>query len=217
MKENEIQISIYDIFNQYKYLGINRIFNSFYSRADNFVISQLLNLKDLASYGVSMIFYRNFGLLSNSLATVYLPKYGTSFKQNNEQEIFHESLTASFITGLISGLFVYAISETAVRLLWGNSYTDAVILIKIFSFGIPFLFIRTTAGYFLNFMGKTKVNMILSICSFLISMILNILLIPDFGIVISAVIAVTVSIINVGIMLAVIFKYLHSIICKNNQ
>ena len=97
------------------------------------------------------------------------------------------------------------------RLLWGNSYADAVVLVKIFSLGIPFLFVRTTAGYFLNFMGKTKVNMILSIGSFLISMFLNILLIPVFGIVISSVIAVTVSILNVGIMLAVIFRYFHAV------
>lgn len=204
LTENSDEFSLYKLMNEYRFLGINRIFNSFNSRVDNFVISQLLNLRELALYGVSMIFFRNFGLLSNSMATIYLPKYGMAMEKNNKREIFYESLIASFCVGLVSAIIVFFISGFAVKSLWGEDYIDSVILIKIFAVGIPFLFVRTTAGYFLNFLGKTKINLILSFFSFVVSILLNMILIPFYGLIISAAIAVLIPLINSIIMLYII-------------
>ena len=161
------------------------IFSSFlYARGDSLVIRYVLNSSALGIYGAAYRYLESLSLLPTALSHNLFPisarKEGIAFDQ------LKKILLVTFLSGLIISLLVYLFSPLLITGLLGNPYKEAIPVLKIFSFVLLLFFINAplatvvqSSNYVNRFLPWGFLNTSLNI-------ILNLMLVPMFGIIAAA-------------------------------
>ncbi len=161
------------------------IFSSFlYARGDSLVIRYVLNSSALGIYGAAYRYLESLSLLPTALSHNLFPisarKEGIAFDQ------LKKILLVTFLSGLIISLLVYLFSPLLITGLLGNPYKEAIPVLKIFSFVLLLFFINAplatvvqSSNYVNRFLPWGLLNTSLNI-------ILNLMLVPMFGIIAAA-------------------------------
>jgi O-antigen/teichoic acid export membrane protein len=154
-----------------------------------------------ACQSVAMIPY--FGM--SSISQVIFPGLAKFHNENNEIEIRNTiSSGLKHITMLVAPfcLIVAALSSQVMVLLFGKSYEDGAIPLRILMIAYMFLTIYMVMSSSLNAIGKTKQSIILSSLGVAITVFLCILLIPQHGLIGAslsvAVAAIIISFVSIG-------------------
>jgi len=211
---NYIDTNLTKMIWKYKYLSLNQIIDVLHEKADQLILAMFLAVSQIGIYGTGYLFYRNLGIVGNSIYSVYLPKYSKAISSENRLEIrnvFFEGFGVSIIIGTACAVLVYFISPIFIELFWGYEYDGAKLIIKILSFTIPIMFLNSAAGYFINSLEKGVVTLITSTISLLINVVLNLIYIKKYGIIAAAII----TNISVSINLAILLIYLGNYFKKN--
>ncbi|WP_170158493.1 flippase [Aquisalibacillus elongatus] len=156
-------------------------------RVDLLIISYFLGPAAVGIYVISVNVVERLWVVPKSVSTVLLPKI------SNTSSIGKKNLVTSTVSRIIlfvsvlMALVMYLISDIAINILFGESYEQSSILLKILLVGIisgaPAKIIANDfAGR-----GKPELNLYISIFTVLSNILLNILLIPTYGLIGAAV------------------------------
>lgn len=185
--------NIYTLFNikKYKYLISNSlnlflssIFIAIYMKIDLIIIKILLGTEAVAKYSVVTKISEIWSFLPVALIMVAFPKMVENYKFNiKKYDKYYEFLTILFF--LISVTIIFTINlfaKNIIIILYGNNFLESVAPLKIHIFSLVFIFIGTLFNRSLILKNKTKEILLATINGAISNILLNIILIPIFGI-----------------------------------
>ncbi len=168
-------------------IGLMLIFNLIYFRADMFLLSLLKSTRDVGIYGISYKFF-DFLLalplfLSNALYPFLLSNKGNSKK-------YFSIVNNYFLIFLVSSVIIilpFWFLSPLLSLI-KSDYVPAIVPFRILLLSLPFFFLTSFLQWILISLGKQKFLAYVYIFSTVINIILNIMFIPQWSYIASAVI-----------------------------
>jgi O-antigen/teichoic acid export membrane protein len=159
----------------------------------------------LGEYSLSSSLAQLLWVVPASIGTVLFPTVVKLVKSEKRKQTNRLALLTLSIA-IIGGTFVYFFSDFIIPLVYGAEYSLSSNYLKILIIGsVPYTTSMIIASYFLG-VNKPKLNLWSSFIGFLITLVLNVIFIPKFGVIGAAWTTSTSYIITTAI---VVFLYLR--------
>jgi len=135
---------------------LSAIFAFLVLKSDLFFVNYYLTKTDLGYYSLAVSFIDYIYILPVVIGTVLFQKL-SSLKKNDEKYNLMKKITFTF-----SGVYcvflviVYFLSEYLITFLYGEQFSDSIILVKLLLIGIFFMGIETIQVQYLNTIGFPK-------------------------------------------------------------
>lgn len=180
-------------------------------RLDQFMIKIILNTAELGIYSIGVNLAELLFLIPNSITTALSGKLYNINENDYESQKKHVVITAKFAFYISLILSLIAIFLTPlISILYGQEYNRAMMIIIILVFGIVFATIGKVLYVYYITKGEPLIHLIITFVAFLTNFILNIFLIPKFGIN-GAALASTISYFIYGVVYLLVFKIKENI------
>ncbi len=180
-------------------MGIFLMMFATYDRAiDSLLIQNFLGSKQVAWYGLA---YKIYGVLLQP-AYYYVnsifPIMGA--KNTDKQKLFKTSLGIMLVGAILIIIGVYLTAPIMVQILGGKSFLPSVPVLKVLITAALFSYVGHLVGFSLISEGGQKELLKLGAIALFFNLILNILLIPLFGIMAAAWVTVITEALDCGMM-----------------
>ena len=196
-KENFKEVLNFGLWQLFGFSGLYLI-----NFGDNFVIRHFLTLKDVGIYNSAYKLFNSIAGLSALFSSYYGSQVVEALESNNKKElkkIFYQDRIFLTIMLLIPHIFVIVFSEKIIAIIYGSSYLDAALILKVLMVGSFFRFATTFNKLVYNSLKKHKILQFLNMIQMIINLSLDIILIKKFGI-LGAAIGTTVAIVVTSIV-----------------
>jgi O-antigen/teichoic acid export membrane protein len=163
-----------------------------YMRIDQIFIKQLLNDSDLGIYSIGIIFSQFWYIFPVILSTTISP-YISKIKITSEEkyELFFTKLFRySLIISSLLIILIYLFSDFLINLFYGPQYGLAIEVLKIHVFTNVFVFMGVIQTIWIINEKKSKILLYKTIVGCAVSIVANIYLLPIYGVVGAAYVAV---------------------------
>ena len=172
-------------------------FQFFNYRLDMFLVSYYLDIREVGLYALSVVIAEFLWYIPNSISVTLFPK--VSAKDTRSANEFTRKVSRTSITiMLMAGSVICLVAPFLIRLFYGERFIESVIPLRILIPGvIAFGMVKILTGH-LHGRGKPQYGSIVTVCSLLLTILFDLLLIPRLGI--------------TGAALATTFAYLFSFV-----
>ena len=123
-----------------------------------------------------------------------------SVKNRDKKKIFDRSLLISLVMALTVMVVMYVLAPLAIKILAGDSFYASVEVLRVLLLALGFSYIGHIVGFTLISEGGQKEMLKVGLAALLINLVLNLLLIPYFGIIAAAWVTVLTEAIAAGMM-----------------
>ncbi|MEK7202915.1 MAG: flippase [Patescibacteria group bacterium] len=163
---------------------ISAIATSIYIRADQIFLKLLLGSKAVGSYVVAVRFSEVWFIIPAVICASLLPAILNAQKTNQEIFFFRSKKMYSllFYSSLLICAFIFISAPFIIKTLYGTDYIQSISLLRIYVWSIIGVFISTALQQFLLAQNKFKTILLLNVIGMTLSLILNSLFIPIWGI-----------------------------------
>ena len=167
------------------------------------MIEKYLDLKDLGNYTAAFKLVSFTYVFPALLATTFYPKI-LKVKENNKN-LIGKMYFFSFWTSVLIFFFVFVITDQIIDFFYNKNFNSVKIIFKISI--IPILFGGISATYIkrLYMKGKQKNIFIRSVFGIILNIILNLLLIPNYGVV-----GVSIATVTSILILEIVYDFFDS-------
>ena len=168
-------------------LGMAVIFNFLYDKIDIILISKLTDFSQVSFYSVGYGIYKSssfafsFLLISGFTRVSYLSR-----KKYAVKLFFIKYFKLILTISIFINVFLFFASDIIINIIYSVKYFNSILILKILSFAIIGLALNNLTGIILNALGLFKQNMFVTLSGLVINIILNIILIPYYGIIAAA-------------------------------
>ena len=162
------------------------LFQQFYTMADSIIVGRFIGEAALAAVGASAALTAVFIAIAVGGGAGALVITSNAFGRK-DFTLVKESISTSLISFLILSLILaaagYAFSERIMGLLNTpeNIKSDAVLYLRIYFLGLPFLFMYNILSSVFNSLGKSRIPLFLLIFSSLLNIVLDIAAVTALG------------------------------------
>ena len=155
-----------------------------YMRIDQIMIGEMIGDLGVGLYSVSTRFTELWYFIPSIFAISFFPKLVENFNLNKNKyyDACLKLLKLLFVISFSIAIFFTFCSNFIINFLYGKDYLMSVFALKISIWTGVFVFLGYVAGNMLVIENLNKHNLIKSIQGLLLNVILNILLIPKYGI-----------------------------------
>jgi PST family polysaccharide transporter len=155
-----------------------------YMRLDQIMIGEMIGDVGVGLYSVSTRFTELWYFIPSVFATSFFPKLVEKFNVNkkNYYDVCLKLLKLLFVISFSIALFFTFFSNFIINFLYGKEYTMSVFALQISIWTGVFVFWGVAAGNMLVIENLNKHNLIKSAQGLLLNIILNLVLIPKYGI-----------------------------------
>ncbi len=162
-------------------------------RLDVFIVNFFVGVEGVGLYVLAVSVVQLIWLISNSAATILLPKVASSEKTSRDNDVITAQMTrVTFWLSCVSGMFLAILANYMIPLFYGELFRGSVTpLLWLLPGVIAFSLVNVLASYIAG-IGKPQINLYISLAGLLITVSLNLLLIPSLNI-LGAAIASTIS------------------------
>ena len=172
-------------------LGLAVIFNFLYDKIDIVLISKITDFDQTAYYNAAYGILRASTAAFAFLFAAGLTRVsGLSRNKTAVRLFFKKYSVILFQISIILTIIIFFGADLIIKILYTDKFEEAVPVLKILSVALTGLALNNLTGIILNGMGFFKKNMNVTLIGLIINVILNIILIPEYGIAAAA--AVTV-------------------------
>jgi len=122
-------------------------------------------------------------IIPSGIATVIYPMFSRYYSESIEKlrEAMNFSTKILIILGIPIGFGTIILAENIINLIFGDQFSNSIVVLQIMAFAICFSFIREPYGFGLAAVGKEKILMWINIISLTLNVLLNLLLIPIYS------------------------------------
>ncbi|KAF5437636.1 Membrane protein involved in the export of O-antigen and teichoic acid, partial [Candidatus Methanophagaceae archaeon] len=183
--------------------GANMI-GEIYTSIDTIMIGYFLTSTDVGYYAVAISLSRFFWLVPRAMRTVAYPAISEYWAKDNHQAInrlVDKSLKYSACILIFAGMFVTFFAKDIVDFMFTSEFSPAVLPLTILIIGTVIYGIIGSIGGIFASVGKVSLTLIISAIHAVVSVLLNIALIPIYGIVGAATATAASYVLTVGIIL----------------
>ncbi len=175
-------------------LLLSGIFMNIMSWADTFFLGKILTIKDVGIYNIALSLALTLKLFYSSFSSMFYPISSSIIKKNKSENISLEekkkfsnlySKTSSWIlmTIISPAIFLIFFPEKSITIIFGNSFAPGALTLIILTSGVLFDTLIGPTTQSLMALSKTKKIFYVNSFSAITNIILNITLIPIFGII----------------------------------
>lgn len=191
-------LSILKKSSSYAYLTLTSFF---YNRADSFIISYFKGNTALGIYGLAYRFLESLSLLPSSLVQNLFPI--SAKKSGISKEQLKKIALVMIVFGIIFALGLFIFAPFLIKILFQKDYWQAIPILKIFSLVILLFFINAPLATVVQSSNLVRIFLPYGISNTLLNIVLNILLVPTFGIIAAAWVMVITEV--TGLLLNIYF------------
>lgn len=172
-------------------LGLAVIFNFLYDKIDILLISKLTDFNQVAFYHVGYGIYK-----VSSLSFLFLFVAGftrVSYLSTNKKAVglfFKKYLKTVLVICFLLSIVLILFADIFIRLIYSDKFQNSIIVLQILSFAIIGLGLNSLTGTILIGIGFFKTNMFITLSALVINMLLNLIFIPQYGIIAASVIMI---------------------------
>ncbi|MFZ5516356.1 MAG: oligosaccharide flippase family protein [Candidatus Zhuqueibacterota bacterium] len=173
-------------------------------RVDVFLINYFLGIDQAGIYSVAVILSELLQKFANTSGTVIFPKISGKEKSKKSRSLSIRVVLFVLSVGLVFGLFLWFMGEKIIVFLYKDKYLAAA---DVLYWLLPGTIVMAAGKIFLfSLWGKgfPRVTVIVPVIAFILNTILNLSLIPKYGMIGSAV-STSISYIFFGVSLALYF------------
>lgn len=157
--------------------------------SDRILIDKYLNLNDLGIYGTAATLALILNIFSYGAYKAFEPFIFKSWGQENFLKVF-EKIRNSFVYVLLVGVLCLTLfSKEFFQIMSSAKFHGAYFYVPMIIIGVYSSSIRMLYGTVITAQSKTKVNSAVSVVGASISIVLNILLLPKFGLICAALVS----------------------------
>lgn len=157
-----------------------------FMQSDILMIRYFLGIQYVSYYSISSKVSSLIIFPAVIITSSYVPKLVKLIK-NNEKEIFITKFTSIikilFIVYLLSSVLIMFYPKEVVLLLYGNEFIIGQSSLQTYSLFFFFYGLMTFSSVFLDYYGEAKIRSILLIIASVLNILLNLFLIPQYGII----------------------------------
>jgi O-antigen/teichoic acid export membrane protein len=167
-------------------LQLNGILDFFYSRIDTFLIATMLNTADIAYYEIASRIPDSLQSLFGSFNMAYFPSISRLYAKNDHhgaENLLENALRLTAFGSLFIAAIAYLFGKDIIRLLFSEQYLASEPVFIIISISLSVILIGTILGNSLVAVGESDKPVKINVVHSLVSLVLNLILIPYFGIV----------------------------------
>ncbi|MBA2869079.1 O-antigen/teichoic acid export membrane protein [Methanococcus maripaludis] len=173
-----------------------------YSHIDSLMIGYYLSETEVGFYAVAAIFIQGVTLIPGAIQKISNPMISKNYglKNYTNMIVFIKKVVSKvFLLSLCISLFFVVFGKLLICKLFGNDYLPAYVPLMILLIGYTVHSSYYSISTFFSSIGKVRLSFKIAVISALLNLILNILLIPKYGI-IGAASATTISLITMTIL-----------------
>lgn len=176
---------------------LGNLFQQFYSTADSIIVGQFVGEKALAAVGASYALTTVFimiaiggGIGASVITSQYL---GAELYQRMKTSVNTALLSFLAVSVLLGGIGLIFSRSILISLNTpDNVLAEAVLYLKIYFTGLPFLFMYNILSSIFNALGNSKTPLYLLIFSSLLNIVMDLVLVGGFGLGVAGAAAATV-------------------------
>jgi lipopolysaccharide exporter len=218
------QTALRELFQFGKYSAGTTMFSNMFTKADVLIIGALLPGAAVVLYDAAARVYTVLDIPMNSASQVYYPQMTAALHQKDHKaaaSIFAKAVAQLLILMVPLAIASVLFAQVLIRLLAGEAYTDASVLLQILCLGTIIKPVGRIGGIMLDAMGLPAANFVKLVLSALVTALLNYIGIKLFGLVgaaFASVLAVWVTILGaqmwiqtkIPINLVMVWNYLKA-------
>jgi len=177
------------------------------------ILTYFLGLESVAQYVYAYALAKITIYFSKAINQVFAPIISEMWNNKEYEDlkkILDQIITIFFLIGLPLAVIMFVFSDEILEILFGPSFTSVSILLKILSVYFIFYNLTTTYQNMFSNVGKPKKSRNITFVLVIFNFVLNIILIPNFGIVgvgIADLIAILITFIFSYAQIIKIFKW----------
>jgi O-antigen/teichoic acid export membrane protein len=157
----------------------------FVSKTDKIMLGYFMTSQDVGIYMPALVLSNLLVFVATAFKYIFLPVASEFFTRNDISglERLYKS-TSKWIFMVVTPLFLLILlfPKEIITILYGSEYTGGYIALVVLAFGIAMNDFAGTAGNILVGGGHTKLNLACEIIAAVTNVLLNIILIPVYGI-----------------------------------
>ncbi|SHM86865.1 flippase [Polaribacter sp. KT 15] len=216
--ENKIKISILNFDKNYALSLLKRSWPLFlsgmmyivYVKIDQIMVKEILGANAAGLYAVSISLSEVWYFIPNIIAASFFP--AILFYKSKDQKIYHKRITnlysLLFWLAVFISLFITFFGEWIIEVLYGSSFYNSYKILSIYIWSNIFFFFTTISSKWLVAEGFYLHSFYRNIIGAFLNVILNIVLINEFGLV-GAAVSTLISYAFVGVFYDLFFKELR--------
>lgn len=175
-------------------------------RLDMFILGALSNPVSVGLYAIAVKIAEQIWILSKAFSEVLLP-YVSGMKNETERNRVTGTISRNILwISVIISIVLFTLSPWIIRLLFGENYIESAKLLRILIPGIAVGAMSRVLSNHIAGIGKPEVNMYFALCTVSSNVVLNIILIPNYGAG-GAAIATTVTYILNTVLKCIYFRF----------
>jgi len=172
-------------------LGIAVLFNFLYDKIDILLISKINGFEKVAEYNIGYGIYRSSFLLFAFLFVSGLTRVSFLARRKSAVKLFMRRYLLILIPlSLIICTLMFIFSEIIIEFFYTNKFANSAVVLKILSVAVIGTSLNNLTGIILTGAGLFKTNMYITISGVFLNIILNLIFLPEFGIIAASVITV---------------------------
>jgi O-antigen/teichoic acid export membrane protein len=157
---------------------------SIYLRIDQVMINSILGSAEVGIYAVAVKLAELWYFIPTIIGSSISPAIINSLKIS--EEAFENRLFKLYLLmisiSLLIAIFVSLTSDWLIKILFGEEYISASPVLKIYIWSGIAVFLGVSVGYYLLAKNLTKLSFYTTLSGMITNVVLNIILIPNFGI-----------------------------------
>jgi O-antigen/teichoic acid export membrane protein len=151
-------------------------------RADIFLIGFFLNPQAVGIYGVAVGIAEKLWVASQAISTVLFPKVASINDDSEKNRLTSYIARNILVFSLFTGLVFYLAGKFIIVLMYGKEYVESAYVLYFLLPGIIFFSVDRILSNDLAGRGMPQLNMYTSLFTVISNIVLNIILIPKYGI-----------------------------------
>lgn len=196
---------------------LGNLFQQFYNMVDSIIVGQFVGEAALAAVGASYSLTTVFIMIAiggGIGASVITSQYLGAGEYHRMKTSIYTALISFAAVSVLLGVFGFGMCERILEVLHTpeNILADAVLYLRIYFIGLPFLFMYNILSSVFNALGDSKTPLYLLIFSSLLNVVLDLVMVLVFGMGVAGVAIATVMAqgLSAVISFALLVKKLHS-------
>lgn len=176
---------------------LGNLFQQFYNMVDSIIVGQFVGEDALAAVGASYSLTTVFIMIAiggGIGASVITSQYLGAGEYGKMKTSIYTALISFAVLSVALGAFGFGMCESILAALRtpGNILKDAVLYLRIYFLGLPFLFMYNILSSIFNALGNSKTPLYLLIFSSILNVFLDLLMVLAFGLGVAGVALATV-------------------------
>jgi O-antigen/teichoic acid export membrane protein len=162
---------------------LGSFFAIIYLKSDQIMLKWMIGDSEVGIYSVASLLSEVWYFLPAIIVTSLFPKI-IEYKENNIKQYYkrlQQLMDLLFVVALIIAIIISLIATNVITLLYGNAYADSGIILSIHIWAGLFIFMREVFSKWIIVENLLQFSIITHGLGMIFNIILNLILIPEYG------------------------------------